>query len=85
MSRVERRGGPRPGSGRKPGPQTNKAKPTGPSPIQVAVASAGHLANKYTLEQLGFRVPLINAAVRRGELRWTRDGNLEVVGKAPRR
>lgn len=69
MTRVERRGGPRPGSGRKPGPTA----------IQAAVASAGHHANKHTLEQLGYRAPSIHAAVRRGEIRWTRGGNLEVV------
>jgi len=66
------------------GPQVPMPPRGRTSPIQAAVAAAGHFANKHTLERLGFREPSINAAVRRGELRWTRDGNLEVVSGGTR-
>jgi hypothetical protein len=94
MAKGERRGGRRPGSGRKPGPQQPKLPrvgPTplqaavaeaGPTPLQAAVAEAGVYATPYFLGELGYRLPYINAAVRRGELAWTRDGALEVASRA---
>jgi hypothetical protein len=82
MAKGERRGGRRPGSGRKPGPQQPKLPRVGPTPLQAAVAEAGVYATPYFLGELGYRLPYINAAVRRGELAWTRDGALEVASRA---
>jgi len=79
MAKGERRGAPRPGSGRKPGLQQPKLARVGPTPLQAVVAQAGpYHATPYFLSKLGYRMPHINAAVRRGELAWTRDGALEV-------
>lgn len=52
--------------------------------LQAAVVQAGHLASAHTLKAMGWTLLEIEAAVRRGELRWTRAGVLEVIEQADR-
>lgn len=54
----------------------NKNNPTA---LQAAIASAGHHNSTHFLRHLGFNLSEIHAAVRRGEVRWTSSGMLEVV------
>ena len=46
--------------------------------LQKSVNDLGHLASPYYLRQLGYSLREIERAVRKGELTWTHDGNLEV-------
>lgn len=47
--------------------------------IQQSVQDLGFHNSPYYLKQLGYTEREINQAVVAGELRWTRDGNLEVI------
>jgi hypothetical protein len=48
------------------------------SKIQQSVQELGSYNSPYYLKQLGYTEREINQAVENGELRWTRDGNLNV-------
>lgn len=47
--------------------------------IESSVASLGSYANPHNLQAMGWTLRQIEAAVKRGTLRWLRDGNLEVI------
>lgn len=49
------------------------------SKIQQAVPDLGFHNSPYYLKQLGYTERQINRAVENGELRWTRNGNLEAT------